>query len=84
MERRYGGTYEMSNEAGAACAVFKPADEEPYVPLNPKARRAAPRARIAESPPPPPHHHHHPCCPSLAISIAPSLDLTVHPYLRGL
>ena len=31
-----GGTYVMSDASGVACAVFKPADEEPYAPLNPK------------------------------------------------
>ena len=31
-----GGTYVMSDSTGLACAVFKPADEEPYAPRNPK------------------------------------------------
>jgi hypothetical protein len=31
-----GGTYIMSDSSGRPCAVFKPADEEPYAPLNPK------------------------------------------------
>jgi hypothetical protein len=31
-----GGTYVMSDARGVACAVFKPADEEPYAPHNPK------------------------------------------------
>jgi hypothetical protein len=31
-----GGTYMMRNSAGAHSAVFKPMDEEPYAPLNPK------------------------------------------------
>eukprot|EP00294_Goniomonas_avonlea_P008480 CAMPEP_0114551946 /NCGR_PEP_ID=MMETSP0114-20121206/6867_1 /TAXON_ID=31324 /ORGANISM="Goniomonas sp, Strain m" /LENGTH=419 /DNA_ID=CAMNT_0001736799 /DNA_START=219 /DNA_END=1478 /DNA_ORIENTATION=+ len=31
-----GGTYLMSNAQGKQCAVFKPADEEPYAPENPK------------------------------------------------
>jgi len=31
-----GGTYLMANNAGETVAVFKPADEEPYAPENPK------------------------------------------------
>mmetsp|Transcript_41338 Transcript_41338/g.130073 ORF Transcript_41338/g.130073 Transcript_41338/m.130073 type:complete len:559 (+) Transcript_41338:158-1834(+) len=31
-----GGTYIMRNAAGAKTAIFKPTDEEPYAPFNPK------------------------------------------------
>lgn len=31
-----GGTYMMRNKSGAQTAVFKPTDEEPYAPSNPK------------------------------------------------
>ena len=65
-----GGTYVMSNATGAACAVFKPADEEPYAPLNSTPPPVSPRAAR---------------CSSLAISATPSclISLTVHLYLRG-
>jgi hypothetical protein len=31
-----GGTYRMRNGVGRQCAIFKPVDEEPYAPENPK------------------------------------------------
>jgi hypothetical protein len=31
-----GGTYRMRNGMGRQCAIFKPVDEEPYAPENPK------------------------------------------------
>jgi len=31
-----GGTYFFPNEAGRKCAIFKPCDEEPLAPANPK------------------------------------------------
>lgn len=35
-----GGTYFLKNEYKKSCAVFKPADEEPFAPNNPKIHRA--------------------------------------------
>ena len=63
-----GGTYVMSNATGAACAVFKPADEEPYAPLNRKARRAGGATPPRVPPPRSMSVARHLCRPSSLLS----------------
>ena len=52
-----GGTYFMPDEAGSKVAIFKPCDEEPLAPNNPKqwqgramgARGMKPSVRVGEA-----------------------------------
>lgn len=45
-----GGTYRMRNGKGQQCAIFKPVDEEPYAPYNPKGYSGSMHVKSAMKP----------------------------------